>query len=171
MTSATSISIDPVEHQLANKDLISEELWGRLVARIVTDEAMDHCLAERIMDQTLGFLRLIAVDPSTSHSPSSMVDIGWHTFILYTREYAAFCEKVAGFFIHHAPSDVPGVDYGTGRAADTLKALRRRGIVVDEELWADAKWDHCGGTGGDGKPHCVGCNDDCGGGGNIAPKG
>lgn len=37
--------------------------------------------------------------------PSELVDIGWHTFILYTVDYAAFCERIAGRFIHHVPND------------------------------------------------------------------
>jgi hypothetical protein len=35
------------------------------------------------------------------------IDELWHTFILFTREYADFCDKVAGRFLHHAPA-VPG---------------------------------------------------------------
>jgi hypothetical protein len=32
------------------------------------------------------------------------IDEIWHTFILFTDEYATFCAEVAGRFIHHAPS-------------------------------------------------------------------
>lgn len=31
------------------------------------------------------------------------VDNLWHTFLLFTKEYADFCEKCSGRFIHHAP--------------------------------------------------------------------
>lgn len=31
------------------------------------------------------------------------VDNLWHSFLLFTREYAAFCRDYAGFFIHHVP--------------------------------------------------------------------
>jgi hypothetical protein len=35
---------------------------------------------------------------------SSEVDEIWHSFILFTREYAEFCEKVCGQMIHHRPN-------------------------------------------------------------------
>jgi hypothetical protein len=34
---------------------------------------------------------------------SSDVDNLWHSFILFTKEYAGFCDKYIGFFIHHMP--------------------------------------------------------------------
>jgi len=125
---------------LANKDLVSDELWSRLTNRIVKDEeGMTLALAERIMDQALGFLRLCAQkEANESYSPSALVDIGWHTFILYTREYAAFCDRVAGRFIHHSPTDEEGKDYGTGHVAKTAAAMKVRGISVDEQLWASS---------------------------------
>lgn len=33
------------------------------------------------------------------------VDRLWHTFVLFTREYAEFCDQVAGHFIHHVPAE------------------------------------------------------------------
>lgn len=35
------------------------------------------------------------------------VDVLWHQFILFTREYSAFCEEHFGIFIHHAPYNTP----------------------------------------------------------------
>ena len=34
---------------------------------------------------------------------SSDVDNLWHSFILFTREYADFCHNYIGFFVHHVP--------------------------------------------------------------------
>lgn len=157
----------PASVELANKGLLSEPLWNRLVARIEKDESVPEALAGRIMDQALAFLQLCAAEPEGHYSPSQLVDVGWHTFILYTREYAVFCEKVAGHFIHHAPSDEVGVDYGTGNVARTVAALRSHGITVDEMLWTNPKraamsadcssycsGDSCSGGGGDGDSGC-----------------
>jgi hypothetical protein len=36
-------------------------------------------------------------------SPTPMIDKGWHEFILYTEDYAAFCQEYFGYFIHHRP--------------------------------------------------------------------
>lgn len=37
--------------------------------------------------------------------PSQAVDVVWHEFILYTRQYGEFCRKGLGRFLHHTPSD------------------------------------------------------------------
>lgn len=36
--------------------------------------------------------------------PSKIVDEAWHEFILFTKNYAEFCEKALGRFLHHTPS-------------------------------------------------------------------
>ncbi len=33
------------------------------------------------------------------------IDWMWHTFILFTRDYAAFCDRYFGFFLHHVPNE------------------------------------------------------------------
>jgi hypothetical protein len=35
--------------------------------------------------------------------PSQAVDTAWHEFILLTKNYADFCEKAFGKFLHHTP--------------------------------------------------------------------
>ena len=37
---------------------------------------------------------------------SPKVDAIWHTHILYTKEYAAFCSEVFVRFVHHTPCDL-----------------------------------------------------------------
>jgi len=157
-------AVQPVEDRsrLSNKVLVSNPLWDRLVTRVQQDEGVEHELAERIMDQALAFLKLCGREPDGDYSPSPLVDVGWHTFILYTREYGAFCERLTGTFVHHEPSDVPGVDYGTGNVGRTVVAMKRLGIVVDESVWLNASascssycsGDSCSGGGGDGDPGC-----------------
>lgn len=36
--------------------------------------------------------------------PSKIVDEAWHEFILFTKDYAEFCKKALGKFLHHTPS-------------------------------------------------------------------
>jgi hypothetical protein len=131
-----TISETLVGTELTYRGLISEQLWERLVNRIAKDENMERALAERVMNEALGFLQLCAVEPEGKYSPSVTVDIGWHTFILYTQEYAAFSKRVAGRFLHHEPTDVPGVDYASANdGAKTIHAMRVYG-PVDDMLWA-----------------------------------
>jgi hypothetical protein len=42
--------------------------------------------------------------------PSQAADDLWHEFILYTRNYDAFCRKAFGRFMHHTPAVVMGSD-------------------------------------------------------------
>lgn len=37
--------------------------------------------------------------------PSQVIDVAWHEFILFTKEYAYFCNKALGRFIHHTPAE------------------------------------------------------------------
>jgi hypothetical protein len=172
--SAQSPTAGPVQEAIRNRaerSLVDPELFARLSARIATDHKMDHSAAERITDQALAFLGACAVS-TVPLSPSATVDIGWHTFILYTKDYREFCERVAGRFIEHVPTDddngqcqqcnngcqdepPPG---GDGKAhssaldaSRTAPAVAEAGFVVDELLWAD--------TGGCSQCH-NGCHND-----------
>ncbi|MCE0558292.1 hypothetical protein K1M91_15095 [Motilimonas sp. E26] len=37
--------------------------------------------------------------------PSQVVDVAWHEFILFTRNYALFCQQGLGRFLHHTPAE------------------------------------------------------------------
>ncbi len=37
--------------------------------------------------------------------PSQAVDVAWHEFILFTRQYEHFCNKALGRFLHHTPAE------------------------------------------------------------------
>ncbi|MET8270729.1 hypothetical protein [Streptomyces sp. NPDC005096] len=133
MSTATPVRADA-------RTLISDELFGRLVNRIVKDEGVDQPLAERIMTDALAFLAACAANPGAALGPSEQVDLGWHAFVLYTEPYAEFCERIAGRFIHHSPADEPGATYEPKR--DTrlraIEAIRQAGYEPDTELWGHA---------------------------------
>lgn len=42
--------------------------------------------------------------------PSQVADDLWHEFILYTKNYADFCERAFGRFMHHTPAVVLAAD-------------------------------------------------------------
>lgn len=37
--------------------------------------------------------------------PSQVVDVAWHQFILFTKNYETFCKKGIGKFLHHTPTE------------------------------------------------------------------
>jgi len=140
----------------AGRGLVDPELFARLSARIATDHGMDRSAAERIMDQALAFLGMCAVSTAPL-SPSATVGIGWHTFILCTKDYREFCDRVAGRFIDHVPTDhysrecqmcnggedEPSPDSGKAHSGAlttpaTALAVAEEGFALDELLWSSA---------------------------------
>lgn len=55
-------------------------------------------------------------------------------FILHTADYAEFCDRIAGRFIHHRPN---GPDEAAPRQGIgvTIAAIRDAGLDVDPDLW------------------------------------
>jgi hypothetical protein len=43
--------------------------------------------------------------PLAVHPEIEKIDWMWHTFLLFTRDYAEFCERYFGFFLHHVPGE------------------------------------------------------------------
>jgi hypothetical protein len=60
--------------------------------------------------------------------PSQAVDDLWHEFILYTRQYHAFCQAAFGQFFHHTPAAVL-----TGGKQQSNAGLRRCWIFACRE--------------------------------------
>jgi hypothetical protein len=87
------------------------------------------------MEQALAFLYACAGNRGEPLSPSASVDIGWHTFILHTEEYAEFCRRVAGRFIHHVPDDGRVGGEPGDEMSRTVAAIAATGLTVDPELW------------------------------------
>jgi hypothetical protein len=130
-TTAVAVTNDP-------RQLVPPDLFGRLVGRIARDERVSTEHAERVMTQALAFLQACALNPGAGLSPSRAVDVGWHAFVLHTREYAEFCDRVAGRFIHHTPIDDSAADDSVTALVTTVVAMRAAGLPVDIELWVSS---------------------------------
>ncbi len=53
------------------------------------------------------YFYLVAIsNRRTVSMPSKVVDAAWHEFILFTKQYETFCNKVFGRFLHHTPEEV-----------------------------------------------------------------
>jgi hypothetical protein len=66
-----------------------------------------HIDIVRVMPQYRNFLYLAAFTKDKLPVPSKAIDGIWHTALLYTIDYARFCEYISGCFIHHTPIDDP----------------------------------------------------------------
>ncbi|SIN35295.1 Uncharacterized conserved protein [Mycobacteroides abscessus subsp. abscessus] len=75
-----------------------------LQAKVSTDlarEALAHPPKDFLIEKFAKSRRLGSI-VEASPAPSLPVDQMWHSFILFTKDYADFCSKVGGF-IHHRP--------------------------------------------------------------------
>lgn len=121
--------------------LVNPEMMDRLAGRITKDRPdTDLPTARRIIGQAAAFLAASSALPDAELAPSKAVDVGWHTWILHTIDYAVFCERVAGRFIHHVPTpDGESIEGGPESARQrTLDAISAAGFRIDHDLWPDA---------------------------------
>lgn len=83
--------------------MMTDSWRDSLTARLMR-EGQSRERAERSLDAAVTFLRECAATDEPL-VPSPLADAGWHAMLLYTREYAAFCNQLAGRFIHHVPDE------------------------------------------------------------------
>ncbi|MDJ1136202.1 glycine-rich domain-containing protein [Streptomyces iconiensis] len=130
---------------------VDQEIRKCLAADVrKTHPGMPVEFAERAIDQMAAFL-IAGARTDAPLSPSPLVDVFWHAFILRTQQYAEFCEQVAGRFIHHNPQPPSAGEHGKAAAERqrTLTAITAAGFEVDPDLWpqlgaADCSQCHAG---------------------------
>lgn len=115
-----------------------------VVFRFAADFGVSHADAEEVFLETKRWLWLCATHPSLAlplFSEARAIDEMWHTFLLFSRDYAAFCEEHFGAFVHHCPRTKRDQDAWNARVAadaDAARAERRARlrkvyeVVVDE---------------------------------------
>lgn len=126
------------------RTLIAPELFERLTSRLAREKEISQADAANRVTQALAFLKASADNPGKHLAPPFPVDDAWHLFILHTKEYAAFCHRIAGRFIHHVPAD--GMPDDGEAIQATADLMRRSGLPVDDQMWA---------------PQGTGCNNAC----------
>jgi hypothetical protein len=109
-----------------------------VVRRFAKEHGVPLARAEELFRETLKWLylcyRSTAVAPEgsgcTMTPEIAQIDEMWHTFLLFTPDYAAFCERYFGFFLHHVPAgdeeEVP-----EDREAVRAQLERHFGLVYD----------------------------------------
>src|SRR5262245_36724734 len=76
---------------------------GDIVARYCKEENVSETYAREVERELRRYLAICAIYPDQTIPMYGPADKLWHVFITFTRDYAAFCQKVAGRFIHHTP--------------------------------------------------------------------
>lgn len=101
MTSATTSQ--GTEQSRRMFDRISLFDFAKVTARYVKDNNVSLESAEETLLELKRWFTLCALHPEKTYATGGQVDDMWHTFILFTKDYARFCQDIAGAFIHHSP--------------------------------------------------------------------
>lgn len=115
-----------------------------VVARLEKDLKLTAPVARTLFKDMLRFLYIARATNIHPVSPPKMIDEAWHTFIIYTEDYANFCQSYFGSFIHHRPHR-PGEKHGNEGAVNCQKLARK---IFGKNL--SPNW---------GKPENVACED------------
>lgn len=101
-----------------------EDLWF-VRERLEAKHGFSRDQADETVAELRRFMALIGLGYKGLGMVSPTVDQAWHEFILFTREYAAFCQKAFGEFIHHVPktSRQKGVAEGGVRFAEAYEEV------------------------------------------------
>lgn len=93
--------------------------------------------ARVLFKDTLTFLWLTQVSGG-GIAPPPIIDSGWHAFILFTKDYAEFCKKTFGGFIHHHPRRSGDLD-SKGPVQKTIRMIKQNldpSLLSDNWGWA-----------------------------------
>ncbi|UQA93821.1 glycine-rich domain-containing protein [Streptomyces halobius] len=118
------------------RELVDPALFERLVDFCADEYGLERCVAERIQNEAIAMCYVMGITKAGDEmAPSKQVDPGWHTFMLHTEEYAAWCRKNFGHFLHHRPNSKLRTQ---GLMTDVVGRIKKQGFAVDERLWVTA---------------------------------
>ncbi len=75
-----------------------------VLRRYAHEEKISSEVAHEHARELKRYLALCALDPGENYGMRGPIDRLWHTFLIFTKLYAAFCKEVAGRFLHHEPT-------------------------------------------------------------------
>jgi hypothetical protein len=85
------------------------------------------------------YLSLCIADPEGCYGMFSDVDNLWHEFICHTPAYQAFCDRIAGRFLHHIPTSSAAAQkitvIGPTPRQQTVTAYEKHFGAMDPALW------------------------------------
>jgi hypothetical protein len=94
--------------------------------------------AEQLFEDVKKYL-FLAVITGERLAPTDAIDLGWHEFLLYTRDYASFCNRFFGAFVHHTPN--PRLSPHVARTAEKTVEHARRLFGNLSKNWTRASGD------------------------------
>jgi hypothetical protein len=96
-----------------------------LVHRLQEKLGISAEMAAELFNDTKRFLYLCA-DSNVPMSPPPAIDECWHLFILFTKDYARFCEQYFGVFLHHRPHYINDPPTNGSHRINSLNAAEKQ---------------------------------------------
>lgn len=118
------------------------EWWERLRAfevpelaeKMIEEGAIDDESAfDRAFAEFKKYVALVRWTDESLAMTSKQVDEVWHQFILFTRQYHAFCDEFLGGYLHHAPATASSPLPPDAR--DRFRAVYERHFGRLDPLW------------------------------------
>jgi hypothetical protein len=117
------------------RELVSPQTFTKLVTYIVEHQRVTRPYAERMIEQTLIYLKAVCDNRDVRLVPDISVDPGWHAFLMHTIEYTQFeQDHNGGRRLHHVPIMLEDISSGAAMAR-TVPLLHATGYPVDPEFW------------------------------------
>lgn len=95
--------------QRARERYIETFDYGRLLDKRLSMKhgELDPAQKQQVFDALADYFQLCRMTGGKRmvSMPSQVVDDAWHEFILFTRNYATFCQRGLGRFLHHIPAE------------------------------------------------------------------
>ena len=125
-------------------ELISYYPFAQVREKLLMEAKFPAPVVDEAIAEFRKYLTLIALGHRGLGMISVEVDEIWHTFILFTHDYADFCEAVFGGYLHHKPG-VPSQPIGKEPRKQFLSAYRAAFGDLPAIWGADANtcWSTC----------------------------
>lgn len=120
---------EPRNNRMDVMDAVLSYEYSPLVWRLWNKEGFTQEEADDVFQDMLKFLYLCGTRKET-FAPTEPIDRAWHAFILFTREYASFCNKMFGEFVHHSPRE--SNPQPPGQAGGKMSVVRNTLIAAKE---------------------------------------
>lgn len=106
VSSSGDVAILPGVSQVSEQEVARlEAIWEYDLSPVKDKLSVDGDLPADVIEEALveyrKFMGILCLGYRQIGMHSKTVDKVWHAHILFTRDYAAFCESVFGEFIHH----------------------------------------------------------------------
>lgn len=126
MTHHTASAVSPVGASAASEALAYKAPFviEKLLKARIAETAEE---AESLFLEAKKYIVLAQSDDTKIWQMHSLrVDEAWHQFILFTAQYADFCQRFFGRYIHHAPSNAPKLEKARATPVASFAEFRAR---------------------------------------------